>query len=77
MVQLEDEQWVQENLFEINAWSRDGMMVLTSQIEAQRVADPQRMKLCPIWAPGYPQGRGRKFSSDEWESAELHDVLFC
>ncbi len=31
----DDNEWVQENSFEINAWSEDGKMVLISQIEAQ------------------------------------------
>jgi len=31
----EDNEWIQENSFEINAWSIDGSMVLVSQIEAQ------------------------------------------
>lgn len=31
----EDNEWTQENSFEINAWSRDGKSVLISQIEAQ------------------------------------------
>ena len=31
----EDNEWMQENLFEIEAWSRDGKMVLASQIEVQ------------------------------------------
>jgi hypothetical protein len=31
----EDNEWVQENSFEINAWSRDGKLVLISQIEVQ------------------------------------------
>lgn len=31
----EDNEWVQENSFEINAWSSDGSMLLTSQAEAQ------------------------------------------
>jgi hypothetical protein len=31
----EDNEWVQENSFEINAWSSDGSMLLASQVEAQ------------------------------------------
>jgi hypothetical protein len=31
----EDNEWTQENSFEIDAWSQDGNMILTSQIEAQ------------------------------------------
>jgi hypothetical protein len=31
----EDNEWVQENSFEINAWSKDGKLALISQIEAQ------------------------------------------
>lgn len=31
----EDDEWIQENSFEINAWSPDGSLLLTSQIEAQ------------------------------------------
>jgi dipeptidyl aminopeptidase/acylaminoacyl peptidase len=31
----DDNEWGQENSFEINGWSRDGKMVLLSQIEAQ------------------------------------------
>ena len=31
----EDDEWVEENSFGIDAWSKDGTMVLTSQIEAQ------------------------------------------
>ncbi len=31
----EDNEWIQENSFWIDAWSTDGNMVLTSQIEAQ------------------------------------------
>lgn len=31
----DDEEWVQENSFEIDAWSKDGNMVLVSQIQAQ------------------------------------------
>jgi hypothetical protein len=30
-----DNEWAQENSFEIDAWSKDGSLVLTSQIEAQ------------------------------------------
>lgn len=30
-----DNEWVQENSFEINGWSKDGQLVLTSQIESQ------------------------------------------
>lgn len=31
----EDNEWIQENSFEINAWSSDGSMLLASQVEAQ------------------------------------------
>jgi hypothetical protein len=31
----QDNEWVQENSFEVNAWSSDGSMLLASQIEAQ------------------------------------------
>jgi hypothetical protein len=31
----EDSEWVQENSFEINAWSKDGKLALLSQIEVQ------------------------------------------
>jgi hypothetical protein len=31
----EDNEWVQENSFEVNAWSSDGSILLASQIEAQ------------------------------------------
>jgi len=31
----EDAEWVEENSFEIDAWSNDGTMVLASQVEAQ------------------------------------------
>jgi hypothetical protein len=35
----EDNEWVQENSFEVNAWSSDGTMLLASQIEAQGDSD--------------------------------------
>ena len=31
----EDNEWVQENSFEVNAWSSDGCLLLASQVEAQ------------------------------------------
>lgn len=31
----DDNEWVQENSFEINGWSKDGQLLLASQIEAQ------------------------------------------
>jgi len=33
--QPDDDEWIEENSFEIDAWSKDGQMVLASQIEAQ------------------------------------------
>ena len=33
--QLEDDEWIEENSFEIDAWSRDETMLLASQIEVQ------------------------------------------
>jgi hypothetical protein len=33
--QPDDEEWIEENSFEIEAWSGDGKMLLVSQIEAQ------------------------------------------
>jgi len=31
----DDDEWVQENSFEVDAWSNDGKMILVSQIQAQ------------------------------------------
>jgi hypothetical protein len=35
----QDNEWIQENSFEINAWSSDGSLLLASQIEAQGDSD--------------------------------------
>jgi hypothetical protein len=65
----EDSEWVQENSFEVDAWSNDGTMVLASQIEAQGDWDEttpivfdfktnayKRVELLPLFKKLIPSG---------------------
>jgi hypothetical protein len=65
----QDSEWVQENSFEIDAWSNDGTMVLASQIEAAGDWDEttpivfdfkthtyQRVELLPLFKKLIPSG---------------------